>query len=130
MTSGLEQQLAGIGQTDPDELAATLGDRGGLTPDELLQSVDSVLLSPTKAGEQLRPSLTKRAGFWPELPVVSGALVGLVVALVLIWLTNALRLVLGGIPRRPDRPGSPRPKAAPPAGGSMSPNNPRLPSRR
>ena len=62
VTRGLEQQLGGVTEASPDQLAANLAAASGLPADELLRSVDSVLLSPTKAGDPLRPALTKRAG--------------------------------------------------------------------
>ena len=130
VTRGLEQKLGGGTETSPDQLATNLAAASGLPTDELLQSVDSVLLSPTKAGDLLRPALTKRAGSWPENSIVSGAVLGLIVALVLIWLMNALRLVLGGIPRRQVRFATPRPPTDPTGGGSVSSNRRRLPSGR
>lgn len=62
-----------------------------LSAEEVELMLDSVLAMPDRAGEALRPAEVVVKGTHPELPVVSGGLLGATLAFLVIWVRGRLR---------------------------------------
>jgi hypothetical protein len=62
-----------------------------LAEDLLREELDEVVLLSTDAGEVLRPATSKRVGAQSEVPIVSGLLLGMLTALIVVSLREARR---------------------------------------
>ncbi len=99
----LSRQLelaAGTGElTEADEQTAAAPT---LAEDELREQLESVELLSTEAGEVLRPATARRARSQAEVPIASGAMLGLLAGFLIISFREA------GIRQRRSRPAAPR----------------------
>jgi hypothetical protein len=92
----LERELdtvAGSGivvEMEGDEAAGD-ADYEVLAEDLLREELDEVVLLSTDAGEVLRPATSKRVGAQSEVPIVSGLLLGMLTALIVVSLREARR---------------------------------------
>jgi hypothetical protein len=104
--SRLELQLAVVAGTDVQVERPTDEDGGTYTvlaEDELRQALRELSLTSTEPGNQLRAAVAKPVRKQVEVPIVSGALIGILLALLVMSWREAGRALGRTQPRQPGR---------------------------
>jgi len=102
----LREQLAslsGSDELDTPEVVDPTAEPGDVRPTEenVREAIDALLVMPTAAGKALRPANGKEAKNHPEVPIISGAVLGAVLAFLVIWIRNITTTILEDIRRAP-----------------------------